>query len=129
MLQNNDTQEQEVHLRDYAQIVLRRKWIIIVSFITLLTLVTFQTFKATPIYKATTQVKIDKENPNVLSFEEVMAIDSQELVFYQTQYKILASRSLALRVINSLKLQDNPEFKSDDESKGFSIKGFISSLI
>ncbi len=129
MLQNNETHEQEIHLRDYWQIVLRRKWIVIVSFVTILTLVTFITFKSTPIYQATTQVKIDKEDPNVLSFEEVMAINSQETVFYQTQYKVLASRSLALRVINRLKLEDNPEFKSDGESKGFSIKSFISSII
>ncbi|MCP4264673.1 MAG: GumC family protein, partial [Candidatus Brocadiaceae bacterium] len=129
MIQNNETHEQEIHLRDYAQIVLRRKWIIIVSFITLVTIVTFQTFKATPIYQATTQVKIDRENPNVLSFEEVLAIDSQDLIFYQTQYKILASRSLALRVIKALNLKDNPEFKSDGKSKGFSISRFLGSLI
>ena len=129
MIQNNETHEEEIHLRDYARVVLRRKWIIIVSFITLVTLVTFHTFKATPIYQATTQVKIDRENPNVLSFEEVLAIDSQDLMFYKTQYKILASRSLALRVINALNLKDNPEFKSDEKSKGFSISSFLGSLI
>ncbi|MCP4253458.1 MAG: polysaccharide biosynthesis tyrosine autokinase [Candidatus Scalindua sp.] len=129
MLQDNEIHEQEIHLRDYWQIVLRRKWIIIASFVIVLTLVTFQTFKATPIYKVTTQVKIDKENPNILSFEEVISINNQGNSFYQTQYKILASRSLALRVIKSLKLEDNPEFKSDGKSKGFSIKSFISSLI
>ncbi|MCP4976294.1 MAG: hypothetical protein GY931_09055, partial [Maribacter sp.] len=121
--------EEEIHLRDYTQIIFRRKWIIIVSFIALVTLVTFHAFKATPIYQATTQVKIDRENPNVLSFEEVLAIDSQDLIFYQTQYKILASRSLVLRVINALNLKDNPEFKSDEKSKGFSITSFLSSLI
>ena len=129
MIQNNDINEEEIHLRDYALVVFRRKWIVIVSFIVSVTLVTFHTFKATPIYQATTQVKIDKENPNVLSFEEVLAIDSQDLIFYQTQYKILASRSLALRVINAFNLKDNPEFKSDEKSKGFSIRSFLGSLI
>ncbi len=111
------------------QIVLRRKWILIVSFIVILTLVTFHSFKATPIYQATTQVKIDRENPNVLSFEEVLAIDSQDSQFYQTQHQLLASRSLAIRVINVLNLKDNPEFNSDEKSKGFSIRGFLGSLI
>lgn len=129
MLQNGDTHEEEPHLKDYALVILRRKWILIISFIVVVTLATFNAFKATPIYQATTQVKIDRENPNVLSFEEVLAIDSQDLIFYQTQYKILASRSLALRVINALNLKDNPEFKSDEKSKGFSIRGFLGSLI
>ncbi len=129
MLQNNDTHEEEIHLRDYLQIVLRRKWIIIVFFIVSVIFVTFQSFKATHIYQATTQVKIDRENPNVLSFEEVLAIDNQDLIFYQTQYKMLASRSLALRVINTLNLKDNSEFKSDGKSKGFSIRSFLRPLV
>jgi capsular exopolysaccharide synthesis family protein len=119
MLPDKDIQESEIHLRDYVQAILRRKWILIVSFITLVTIVTISSFKATPIYQATTQVMIDKENPNVVSFEEVMSLDSTDIMFYQTQYKILASRSLALRVINSLNLKNSPEFKPDEESRGF----------
>ncbi|KKL67410.1 hypothetical protein LCGC14_2135300, partial [marine sediment metagenome] len=92
MLPKQDIQEKEIHLRDYAQIVLRRKWILIVSFIVLLTTVTIYSFKTTPIYRATTQVMINKEDPNVVSFEEVMSLDSTDKMFYQTQYKILASR-------------------------------------
>ncbi|MGR3174058.1 MAG: GumC family protein [Candidatus Scalindua sp.] len=130
MLPKQDIQEKKIHLRDYAQAVLRRKWIVIVSFVTLVTTVTIFSFKATPIYQATTQVMINKENPNVVSFKEVMSldIDSRDLMFYQTQYKILASRSLALRVINSLNLKDSLEFKPDEKSKGFSIRGFVGSL-
>ncbi|MGR3303979.1 MAG: GumC family protein, partial [Candidatus Scalindua sp.] len=131
MLPKQDIQEKKIHLRDYAQAVLRRKWIVIVSFVTLVTTVTIFSFKATPIYQATTQVMIDKENPNVVSFKEVMSldIDSRDLMFYQTQYKILASRSLALRVINSLNLKDSPEFKPDEKSKGFSLRDILGSLI
>ena len=127
MQQENNIHEQEPHLSDYAQIVLRRKWIVIVSFITTLTFVTFHTFKATPVYEATTQIKIDKENPNIISFEEVMAMDSVATSFYETQYKLLSSRILIMRVINALNLKDNPEFKSD--RKSFSIRGYISSLV
>ena len=119
MLPNKDIQEREVHLRDYAQAILRQKWVLIVSFIIVVTTVTIYSFKATPIYQATTQVMIDKENPNVISFEEVMSLESTDIMFYQTQYKVLASRSLARRVINSLNLKDNPEFKPDEESRGF----------
>ncbi len=129
MLQNNDTHEEEIHLRDYLQIVLRRKWIIFASFLTMVILVTFQSFKATPMYQASTQVKIDRENPNVLSFEEVLAIDTQDSQFYQTQYQILVSRSLALRVIKALNLNDSPEFQLGSKSNSFSIRSILGSLI
>ena len=120
--------EREIHLRDYLQVILRRKWIIIISFIIVLTLVTLYSFKATPIYQATAQLQINKENPNVVSFKEVMAMNNTDILFYQTQYKILSSDFLALRVINSMKLKDNIEFKPDEESEGFSIRGFVGSL-
>ncbi len=117
MLQNNVPVKQEIHLWDYAQVVLKRKWIIIASLIVSVTLVTFYSFNATPIFRATTQVKIDKENPNVLSFEEVVSMDGQDLSFYQTQYMLLENRALVLRVINALNLENSPEFKSDEKAK------------
>ncbi len=119
MLPDKDIQEKEVHLRDYAQAILRHKWVLVVFFIIIVTTVTIYSFKATPIYQATTQVMIDRENPNIISFEEVMSLESTDIMFYQTQYKVLASRSLARRVINSLNLKDSPEFKPDEESRGF----------
>ncbi len=128
MLPKQDIQKKEIHIKDYVQVVLRRKWIVIVSLITLVTTVTIFSFKATPIYQATTQVMIDREDPHVVSFEEVMSLDLDRRnvqIFYQTQYKILASRSLALRVMNSLNLKDSPEFRPDEGSRGFSIKDFL----
>ncbi len=51
--------------------MLRRMWIVIVSLIISVTAVTIFSFKATPIYQTTTQVMIERENPNVVSFEDV----------------------------------------------------------
>ena len=130
MLPESDTlqQEEEINLRDYLQVVLRRKWIIIAFFVVSVTLVAIKSFKATPIYRTTVQVLIDKENPNVVSFQEVMSMDGVDTTFIQTQLKILESRTLARRVINALNLKENPEFKSDEKAKGFSIGSLISSL-
>jgi len=125
MMQKTNIQEIEINLRDYLQVILIRKWVVIVSFIISLTIVTFYSFKATPIYQSTTSVMINKENPNVVSFEEVLSVDNKDLMFYQTQYDILASRSLAIRVIKSMKLQDSPEFKPDEELEGFSHQEFL----
>ncbi len=102
--------EDEPHLRDYLQIILRRKWIVITFLLTVFTTVTIGTFMMKPQYKSTVTMKIDKENPNILTFKDVYAIERPEEDYYQTQYKILKSRNLAKRVIRQMKLDANPEF-------------------
>ena len=64
-----------------------------------------------PVYKATATVQIEKEAPKVLSFEDVLPTNTQSDDYYQTQYGILKSRTLAQRVIKKLSLQDHPQFK------------------
>lgn len=104
-------QEDEIHIRDYIQLILRRKWIVITFFLAIVTTVTLGTFMMKPQYKATTSIKIDKENANILTFKDVYALDRPEEDYYQTQFKILKSRNLARRVIRQMKLDLNPEFK------------------
>ena len=102
--------EEEIHLRDYLQVILRRKWIVITFFIAVVTTVTLGTFIMKPQYKSTVTIKIDKENPNILTFKDVYAVERPEEDYYQTQYKILKSRNLAKRVVRQMKLDSNPEF-------------------
>ncbi|NWF98329.1 MAG: polysaccharide biosynthesis tyrosine autokinase [Nitrospirae bacterium] len=109
--------EEEVHLRDYLHVVLRRKWIVITFFIAVVTTVVIGTFIKKPVYKSTITIKIDKENPNILSFKDVVNLEKIEDDYYQTQYKVLKSRNLAKRVVHSLNLFSYPEFSSFDENK------------
>ncbi|MEK7273968.1 MAG: hypothetical protein AAB110_01810, partial [Candidatus Desantisbacteria bacterium] len=60
--------------------------------------------------KATVQILIEKENPNVVNFKDVLAIDSGDREYYQTQFEILKSPSIALQNIEQLKLERYPEF-------------------
>ncbi len=80
MLQKKDIKEEEIHLKDYVNVMLRRVWIVIISLIIPVTTVTIFSFKATPTYQTTTQVMIVRENPNVVSFEEVMLNYSEPCV-------------------------------------------------
>jgi len=104
------SQEEELHIRDFLQIILRRKWIVITFFVAVVTTVTLGTFMMKPQYKSMTSIKIDKENPNILTFKDVYAVERPEEDYYQTQFKILKSRNLARRVIRQMKLDMNPEF-------------------
>ena len=59
--------EEEVHLRDYLNVILRRKWIVITFLAAVVTTVTIATFIMKPLYKSTVTIKIEKENPNIRS--------------------------------------------------------------
>ena len=90
--------------------MIRRRWTILAIFSLVTLIVAIQTFTEIPIYKASARIVIEKENPNVVSIEEVMAVDSTGTDYYQTQYKIIESRAVAQAVIHRLDLQESEEF-------------------
>ena len=108
-------EEESVHLTDYLQLILRRKWMVITFFVVVVATVTIGTFMMRPRYKSTVTIRIDKENPNILQFKDVYAVERPEEDYYQTQYKVLKSRNLARRVIRQTKLDMNPEFSKNKE--------------
>ncbi|OEU80363.1 MAG: hypothetical protein BA865_11555 [Desulfobacterales bacterium S5133MH4] len=105
-----ENREEQIDLRDYLRVVLKRRWTIITVFAIIVITVAIHSFTATPIYEAATRLVIEKENPNVVSIEEVMAVDSSGTDYYQTQYKIIESRTVAREVIRRLHLDENEEF-------------------
>ncbi len=119
LYQQQDSIEEEIHLRDYINVIIRRKWILITFLVAVVTTVTIGTFMMRPQYKSTITVKIDKENPNILTFKDVVGLERAEEDYYQTQYKVLQSRNLAKRVIRSLMLYKHPEFAvlNDEDEK------------
>ena len=105
-------QEQEIDLRSYLRVIAKRRWTIMTFFIVVVCSVAIHTFTATPIYQATARIVIEKENPNLVSIQEVLAVDSTGQDYYQTQYKIIESRTVAREVIKRLGLDTNPEFSA-----------------
>ncbi len=108
--------EREVHLRDYWKIIRKRRWTIVAFFFIVLITTAVATFTMKPVYRGTTTIQINKENPQIVDFKEIFAVNTMDLDYYQTQYKILESRSLARRVIQSLKLSEHPEFLPEPET-------------
>ncbi len=105
----------EIHLLDYVRVLYRRRWSASAAFVTVILAVCVYTFTATPVYEATVQILIEKENTNVVSFKEAFEQNQVTDDYYQTQYKILQSRALARRTMNALKLWDYPQFNSDPD--------------
>ncbi len=102
--------EEQIHLRDYLRVIQKHRWTVITVFAIIVITVVIHAFTATPIYESTTRLIIDKENPNVVSIQEVMAIDASGTDYYQTQYKIIESRTVAREVIRRLHLDKSEEF-------------------
>jgi capsular exopolysaccharide synthesis family protein len=116
-----------VHLLDYVKVAYKRRWSAATAFLLVFVSATVYTFTATPIYEAKTRLLIEAENPNVVSFKQVIDEDQTKIDYYQTQYNILQSRALARRTIDSMKLWDSPQFGGGPagQNPSFSLRGAI----
>lgn len=105
-------EEEGRSLEQYMQMLRRRKWLLLSVAVTVVLLTAMQVFTATPLYKATTKVQIDPEDPNILPYKQVDSsgpqMGSEEYLW--TQAEKLQTRDLARRVIDTLKLADNETF-------------------
>ena len=95
---------EEIQLRDYLDVILRRKWLIV----TVLTLVFLSTLifslAVTRIYEASAVVEVSQENPHVTTFQEVLGSEIQAREFYETQVELIHSKAMINRVIEKLDL-------------------------
>lgn len=100
--------EDEIDLLAYWHILLKRRWIVagVLAFIVVLALVA--TLLSTPIFRATTTLQIERDTARVVEVEGVVPAEAaNDRDFYQTQYELLRSRTLAERVVSSLTLTEN----------------------
>jgi polysaccharide biosynthesis transport protein len=117
--------QDEPHLLDYVKVLYKRRWVAGTAFTVVFLLVTVYTFTATPVYEATTKLLIESDNPNIVSFQEVINEQAAKLDYYQTQYNVLQSRSLARRTIHSLKLAEREEFGAEPAEPKFSVMASV----
>ncbi|QYC08978.1 GumC family protein [Brevundimonas nasdae] len=70
------------------------------------------TVQATPLYTATANLMIDTRKAQVVDSAAVLSGLSADSSVVDTEVEILKSRQLAERVVDTLKLQDDPEFNN-----------------
>ena len=94
----------------YLQVLYRRRYLAASTFLAVFLGVALYTFTAVRIYESSVRILIERDNPNVVSFQEVL--DQSEITddYYETQYKILQSRALARRTMDALELWKHPQF-------------------
>lgn len=94
----------EMHLIDYFNIVRKRKWTVIACFVCVVCVATLWLLKTKRVYMATTQIMIESPSSFINKVADVTYSDTKDLTFYQTQYKLLMSRSLAKKALEDLGL-------------------------
>jgi len=94
----------------YWRVIRKRRWTIVTLFSVLFTIVLLGTLKQKPIYRARALLEIEKENPNILTVQELFALETVSDTYLETQYKILRSETLARRVIDQFGLDRLTEF-------------------
>ncbi|MCD6193936.1 MAG: polysaccharide biosynthesis tyrosine autokinase [Candidatus Aminicenantes bacterium] len=109
--------EDEVDLLDYWRVIVRHKWIIVACVGLLVLFVGIFTFTATPKYKAKATLLIEEEGSKILSIEDQLGYRAQvtDLRFFNTQIRLLRSKSLAERVVRKMNLVNHPLFAGDKQ--------------
>jgi succinoglycan biosynthesis transport protein ExoP len=107
----DDPQEAATNFLDYWHVLVKWRWVIVGAMIAAAALGMGVTLLMTPVYRATATLQIDREAAKVVAVESQAPSEMMNAEeFYQTQYGLLKSRTLAERVVSRLNLASDPDF-------------------
>ena len=116
----------QINLKDYWRVIKKKRWAILVPIIIIPLTTLIITLKAPPRYQSTATLLIEPENP-YLKLSGLRDGTSSPLnlkVFYNTQYALFESRSLAQDVLDQLPPENKTFFQSNKNSSS----GFLKKL-
>ncbi len=103
--------EQTLQLRDLLRVFLKRKWTILAIFAISATFSVVLTYLASPVYRASTTIQIERFVPRMFDYKDVTqaeTYDYDSADFYNTNYELLKSRAVAERAVEDLGLRRPP---------------------
>jgi capsular exopolysaccharide synthesis family protein len=114
-------EEEPIDLRAYLDVLLKRKWVVALTFVGAVAAVGVFTLRQQKIYSATASLVIDSNMPQILGEGVREAVEvgagtywySKE--FYETQYKVIKSRGIAQRAVEQLGLDRDLSFLGIDK--------------
>src|SRR3989338_6160632 len=122
------TMQAGLYLKDYIDVLRRRRDVVVLFFITVVLVVTIGSFLMRPVYRATAVLLIDEESPNILTTSGSVTLGSQDYYsyreYYQSQIEIITSISIARRVFEELDLGTLPAYRRAKEP----IKRFLKTV-
>jgi len=99
-----DRPENVIDSSPYFELVWRRLWLILAVFVLVVVGALLVSLKMTPIYEAATTLRIEQRSPKIMtSINEVTPMGMGDYAsyrdYYETQYKLIMSKSLIVRVL------------------------------
>jgi uncharacterized protein involved in exopolysaccharide biosynthesis len=127
LIDQDQEQEQTIHLTDYYYTLLKHKWLILAALILIGTLTAYYTFRMVPVYQAGCTMVIGKEKTTSPLTGERLDYESRydQSLEFATHIELIKSRPVILQVIKKLKL-DQPG--KEEEFAGRSAISFLSDL-
>ena len=112
--------------RRYLAMLHKRRGIVVTCFLVSLSVAVLYNYTTRPVYQATTQILIDRDTPDVLPNKELVDLVQGGTDYYQTQYQLLRSRTLAERAVERLNLQTHPELATGPMTNPWErLRGFL----
>ena len=107
----------DVHL--YLRAFYRRRWLAGTAFLIIFVSALVYAVTATPVYRASARLLVEPNDPNVVTFQEVIAERGRVgQAFLTTQSDMLRSRSLARATIDRLDLWEHPALVGPGAASG-----------
>jgi succinoglycan biosynthesis transport protein ExoP len=97
---------------DFWRVIRKHKKLIAMFFVSVVLTVSIGTLLMTPIYTSRTTILIEQKTPTFINIQQAMSesLGTEKHDYYQTQYEILKSPTLAAQVIHELDLKNNKVF-------------------
>jgi capsular exopolysaccharide synthesis family protein len=111
------------HLREYLNVVLKRKWLILSLVLVVTSLVTIHMYRTPSVFDAATTIDIEPKRDNPLATGKggviINNVRTTDPTYVNTQLRLLENPALARQVIRTLDLQNNPAFLGGQTQTGF----------
>lgn len=124
-------EEEEIHLRDYLRVLYKRRYVVGLVFLVIMLAVILVTVRTTPVYEASVQVLVEKNNESALVGPNAMSGSDPE--FFETQRQLIISQNVARKVVALLDLEKKWKiyFPGQEETTSFvqTVKGWLHSLL
>jgi capsular exopolysaccharide synthesis family protein len=117
--------ERELDFRYYADLLWRSRYLLFATALGGLAMGILVAEVQTPRYRARTLLQVAPPNPTSLSVTDALVSTGnpvRDRQFFNTQLNVLVSRTLGERVVDKLKLKDQPPFKDSADAAGLLMK-------
>jgi polysaccharide biosynthesis transport protein len=108
-------QSSEIDLLEYGMVVWKRKWLVTAVALAALAAATYKTYSTIPRFTARGILMIQQQEPNILTFDQVLTLDNYSSNFYPTQYNLLGSKALADKAAK--RLNSEGKARAEDREK------------